>query len=240
MEVILLERIEKLGQMGDVVKVKAGHARNYLLPQKKALRATSENKAFFESQRKQLEAENLEAKKEAESVAAKLDGLTFLLIRQAGDAGQLYGSVNVRDLATAITEAGVTVGRGQVHLDRPIKSIGMHDISVQLHPEVTVTVTANIARSEEEARTQAKTGRAVLSAAEQERIDEEEAQQAAVEARAAEAVAEHADEWFEEGAAEQAIEEISAEAQGGEDAEEAAEAAVEEDQEAEEEGEKPT
>lgn len=231
MEVILLERIEKLGQMGDVVRVKPGHARNYLLPQRKALRATPENKAYFETQRKQLEAENLEAKKEAESVAAQLDGLTVLLIRQAGDTGQLYGSVSVRDLAGSITEAGVTVSRDQVHLDTPIKTIGMHDVIVQLHPEVTVTVTANVARSEEEAATQAKTGRAVLSQAEQERIDEEEAQQAAVEARAAEAVAEHAEEWFEEEAAEQAVETAAADAEAA--TEEAEEAAAEQDSDAE-------
>lgn len=240
MEVILLERVEKLGQMGDVVSVKPGYARNYLLPQKKALRATAENKTYFESQRKQLEADNLQAKQEAESVGTKLDGLTVVLIRQAGDAGQLYGSVSGRDVADAVTAAGITVARSQVHLDKPIKSIGIHNISVQLHPEVSVTVSANVARSEEEAETQARTGRAVLSQAEQERLDEEEAQQAAVEARAAEAVVEHAEEIFEEGAAEHAVEVAEADAEAAsEEAEEAAEAHAEAASEVDEDAEKP-
>ena len=164
MQVILLERIEKLGQMGDVVDVKSGYARNFLLPQKKALRATDSNKARFETQRTQLEAVNLERRTEAEAVGAKLDGLHLTLVRQAGDSGQLYGSVSSRDIAESITTAGFTVSRTQVVLDRPIKAIGLHPIRVALHPEVAVTVTANVARSEEEAEIQERTGVAVIAA----------------------------------------------------------------------------
>ncbi len=131
MEVILLERIEKLGQMGDVVKVKPGYARNFLLPQKKALRATDGNKSQFEAQRAQLEAENLERRKDAEAVAAKLDDLDIALIRQAGDNGQLYGSVSGRDIADSVTESGVTISRGQVMLDRPIKELGLHPVRIR-------------------------------------------------------------------------------------------------------------
>ena len=163
MEVILLERIEKLGQMGDVVNVKPGYARNYLLPKKKAVSATSENRAHFEQQRAQLEAENLERKSEAEAVAGKMDGQLVVMIRQAGDAGQLYGSVNARDIATGLTEAGFTVGRQQVRLESPIKAIGLHPVHVFLHPEVSVTVTANVARSDDEARIQEETGEAVIA-----------------------------------------------------------------------------
>ena len=162
MDVILLERIEKLGQMGDVVNVKPGFARNYLLPQKKAMRATKANQRRFDEQRVQLEAANLERRTEAESVAAKVDDLTVKLVRQAGEAGQLYGSVNARDIADIVTESGVTIERRQVQLDRPIKAIGLHAVRVDLHPEVSVTVTANVARSEEEAEIQEKTGRAVI------------------------------------------------------------------------------
>ncbi len=163
MEVILLERIEKLGQMGDVVNVKPGYARNYLLPQKKAVSATGENKAHFEQQRAQLEAENLERKSEAEAVAGKMDGQLVVMIRQAGDAGQLYGSVNARDISTGLTEAGFTIGRQQVRLESPIKTIGLHPVHVSLHPEVSVTVTANVARSDDEARIQEETGEAVIA-----------------------------------------------------------------------------
>ncbi len=154
-ELILLERVEKLGQMGQIVKVKPGYARNFLLPQKKAMRASKENLAYFESQRAQLEATNLKRKSEAEEVAQKLDGLSVVLVRQAGESGQLYGSVSSRDIADAITAAGFTVGRQQVVLDRPIKSLGLHPVRVSLHPEVAVTVTANVAQSEEGARLQA-------------------------------------------------------------------------------------
>lgn len=154
-DVILLERVDKLGQMGQVVKVKPGYARNFLLPQKKALRATKDNLAYFETQRAQLEANNLQRKSEAGDVAAKLDGLAVVLIRQAGESGQLYGSVAARDIADAVTEAGFTVEKRQIVLDKPIKTLGMHPVRVMLHPEVGVTVTANVAQSEEGARMQA-------------------------------------------------------------------------------------
>lgn len=156
MEVILLERIEKLGQMGDLVKVKDGFARNYLLPQHKALRATTANRERFEAERSQLEADNLSRRTEAEAVAEKMEGLTVIMVRQAGDTGQLYGSVNARDIADGVTEAGFTLERRQVAMDRVIKTLGMHPIKVVLHPEVSLTVTANVARSEEEAKLQAE------------------------------------------------------------------------------------
>ncbi|MEQ8813375.1 MAG: 50S ribosomal protein L9 [Thalassobaculum sp.] len=161
MEVILLERIESLGQMGEVVKVKAGFARNFLLPQKKALRATDGNRKVFEERRAQLEAQNLERKGEASQVAKTLDGLSVVLVRAASESGQLYGSVTARDVADAITEAGVTVGRSQVRLDKALKQLGLEPVRVQLHPEVAVTVTVNIARTPDEAETQAKLGRAL-------------------------------------------------------------------------------
>ena len=156
MEVILLQRIGRLGQMGDVVNVKDGYARNFLLPQKKALRATEENRAKFETQRAQLEANNLELKKEAEAVATKLEGKTFVAIRSAGDTGQLYGSVSTRDLAEVVTAGGFTIERRQVILDRPIKTLGLHQTRVALHPEVVVSVTLNVARSEDEAERQSR------------------------------------------------------------------------------------
>ncbi len=155
-EVILLERVEKLGQMGQVVKVRPGFARNYLLPQKKALRATKENLAYFEQQRAQLEAQNLSRRSDAEHVAEKLNGVAVVIIRQAGESGQLYGSVTARDVAAAITEAGFTVGRGQVVLDKAIKTLGLYKQRVVLHPEVAVSVTVNVAQSREEAEMQAK------------------------------------------------------------------------------------
>jgi large subunit ribosomal protein L9 len=155
-ELILLERVEKLGQMGQVVKVRPGYARNYLLPQKKALRATKENLTYFETQRAQLEASNLQRKSEATEIGAKIEGLSVVLVRQAGESGQLYGSVSARDIAEAVTEAGFTVERRQVVLDRPIKTLGLHPVRVVLHPEVSVTVTANVAQSIEEAEMQAK------------------------------------------------------------------------------------
>lgn len=156
MQVILLERIGRLGQMGDVVNVKNGYARNFLLPQKKALRATKENLSRFEKERAQLEARDLELKKEAEAVAAKLDGAKFITIRQAGDTGQLYGSVTSRDIAEVITGGGFTVDRRQIVLDRPIKSLGLHLTKVALHPEVIVQVSLNVARTEDEAERQAR------------------------------------------------------------------------------------
>jgi large subunit ribosomal protein L9 len=153
-ELILLERVEKLGQMGQIVKVRPGFARNYLLPQKKALRATKDNLAYFETQRAQLEANNLARKSDAAAVAEKLEGLHVVLVRQAGESGQLYGSVSSRDIADAVTAAGFTVDRGQVVLDRPIKTLGLHPLRVMLHPEVAVTVTANVALSAEAAQMQ--------------------------------------------------------------------------------------
>jgi large subunit ribosomal protein L9 len=156
MQVILLQRIGRLGQMGDVVTVRDGFARNFLLPQGKALRATDENRKRFESQRAQLEATNLEQKKEAEAVSTKLDGKSFVTIRQAGDTGQLYGSVSTRDIAEAVTAGGFTITRNQVLLDKPIKTLGLHEAKVQLHPEVIVKVTLNVARSAEEAERQAR------------------------------------------------------------------------------------
>jgi large subunit ribosomal protein L9 len=155
MQVILLERIGRLGQMGDVVKVRDGYARNFLLPQGKALRATKENMSHFEKQRAQLEATNLERKQEAEAVAVKLGGLRFTVIRQAGDTGQLYGSVSTRDVADAVTAGGFTIDRVQILLDRPIKNLGLHNVRVSLHPEVETKVIVNVARTEEEATRQA-------------------------------------------------------------------------------------
>jgi large subunit ribosomal protein L9 len=156
MDVILLERIEKLGQMGDVVAVRPGFARNYLLPQKKALRATKDNKVLFETQRTQLEASNLELKTEADTISTKLEGLSITIVRQASDNNQLYGSVTVRSIAQSITDAGFTVDSKQVQMARPIKTVGMHEVIVKLHPEVSVSITANVARSEEEAVAQAE------------------------------------------------------------------------------------
>jgi len=155
MDVILLERVAKLGQMGEIVTVKDGYARNFLLPQKKALRANEVNKAAFEEQKAQLEARNLETKAEAASLAEKLDGQQFIVIRSASDAGALYGSVSTRDAAEAATEAGFTVDRKQVALAAPIKELGLHDVHVVLHPEVDATITLNVARSPEEAELQA-------------------------------------------------------------------------------------
>lgn len=154
MEVILLERIEKLGQMGDVVKVKDGYARNYLLPQRKALRANESNMAQFETGRVELEGRNLKQRSEAEGVGTKMDGLYSILLRQASEGGQLYGSVTSRDIADAVSEAGFAVTRHQMVLDKAIKTLGVHEIKVQLHPEVAVTVNINVARSEVEAEQQ--------------------------------------------------------------------------------------
>ncbi|WP_299419975.1 50S ribosomal protein L9 [uncultured Shimia sp.] len=155
MQVILLERVAKLGQMGEVVDVKPGFARNFLLPQGKALTASKANIASFEAQKAQLEARNLETKKEAEALAEKLDGQQFIVIRSASDAGALYGSVTPRDAAEAATEAGFTVDKKQVVLAKPIKDLGLHAVHVLLHPEVDVTIDLNVARSEEEAELQA-------------------------------------------------------------------------------------
>jgi large subunit ribosomal protein L9 len=156
MQVILLERIGRLGQMGDVVNVKNGYARNFLLPQKKALRATEDNLARFETNRAQLEARDLELKKEAEAVAAKLAGKSFVVIRQAGDTGQLYGSVTPRDIAEIVTAGGFSIDRRQIVIDRPIKTLGVHATKVALHPEVIVNVSLNVARTDDEAERQAR------------------------------------------------------------------------------------
>jgi large subunit ribosomal protein L9 len=162
MEVILLERVGRLGQMGDVVKVRDGYARNYLLPRGKALRANKANREFFDTQRVQLEARNLELKTEAAAVAAKLDGQSFVVVRQAGELGQLYGSVSTRDIADLLTAGGFSIERTQVALHTPIKTIGLHTVAIQLHPEVESKVTINIARSAEEAERQAR-GEEVLT-----------------------------------------------------------------------------
>jgi large subunit ribosomal protein L9 len=156
MEVILLERISRLGQMGETVKVKDGFARNFLLPQGKALRANEANKKKFEGQRAQLEARNLERKAEASKIAETLDGKSFVAVRTAGETGQLYGSVSTRDIADLITADGFTLNRNQVLLNQPIKTIGLTNVAIALHPEVEVTVTLNVARSPEEAERQAK------------------------------------------------------------------------------------
>ncbi len=177
MEVILLERVAKLGQMGDVVRVKDGFARNYLLPKGKALRATKDNKARFEGMKAQLEARNLEMRGEAEKVAAKLDGQSFVVLRQASETGQLYGSVSPRDLVAVLSEAGFSLNRNQIALNAPIKSIGLHKVPVALHPEVEVTITVNVARSAEEAER--------LARGEDVTVRREEAEEEAEAARAA-------------------------------------------------------
>ncbi|MGH6621172.1 MAG: 50S ribosomal protein L9 [Alphaproteobacteria bacterium] len=203
MDIILLERIEKLGQMGDVVKVKAGFARNYLLPHKKALRATKENLAYFSTQRQQLEAENIKHRDEAQKVADKLNGLKVVVIRSAGDTGQLYGSVNARDIASAVTEGGFTIQRSQVVMERPVKTLGLFDLRVRLHPEVSATITANVARSADEAAEQQRLGHAII-AGELEEADEERARaeaEAMFEPEAIERVKAEAEEAAEEAAA---------------------------------------
>ncbi|MGB0681789.1 MAG: 50S ribosomal protein L9 [Magnetovibrionaceae bacterium] len=203
MDVILMERVENLGQMGDVVSVKPGFARNFLLPQGKAMRASEDNKKHFEAQRAQLEAANLKKRDEAQAIADKMESLTFSLIRQAGDAGQLYGSVNARDAATAIIEAGFTIDRHQVSLDKPIKTIGLHEILVRLHPEVAVIVTANVARSPEEAEIQLETGKAVIGSEEEEDEIEEEVFEAEAEDGEGEEAEAPAEEASEEAVAEE-------------------------------------
>jgi len=200
MQVILLERIGRLGQMGDVVTVKDGFARNFLLPQGKALRATKANRERFEKERAQLEARNLELKSEASAVAEKLQGKSFIVLRQAGDSGQLYGSVATRDIAAVVTEGGFSIERRQVLLDRPIKTLGLHDVRIGLHAEVEPHVTINVARSADEAARQARgeqvTGKAM-----------DEAEEEALRAKVA------AEKLFEEGAGGELAEE-SAEEEG--------------------------
>ena len=172
MEVILLERVAKLGQMGEVVSVKEGYARNFLLPQKKALRANQANIAAFEDQKSQLEARNLESRKEAETLSAKLDGQQFIVIRSASDAGALYGSVSTRDASEVATEGGFSVDRKQIALTAPIKELGLHDVTVNLHPEVSATIQLNVARSDEEAELQAS-GKSIQEMAAEEEAEAE-------------------------------------------------------------------
>jgi large subunit ribosomal protein L9 len=187
MDVILLERVEKLGGIGDVVKVKNGFARNYLLPRKKALRANDANRKLFEAQRTQIEADNASRRSDAEAASKGIDGKTVQLIRQASNTGQLYGSVSARDIVEALGSDGAKVTKSQVILDRPIKAIGVHEVKVALHPEVSVTVKVNVARSPEEADLQAQ-GVDVL----QQMFEEEAAPIAAEELAAAEATEEEA------------------------------------------------
>jgi large subunit ribosomal protein L9 len=166
-EVILLERVERLGQMGQVVKVRPGFARNFLLPQKKALRATKANLEVFEKQRAQLEVKNATERSKAEKLAVTLDGVKLVVIRQASEMGQLYGSVSARDVAEAAKESGHPISRAQVQIDTPIKALGLYPVKVKLHPEVAIKVTINVARSSEEAVVQAEKGAAVIKAAEE-------------------------------------------------------------------------
>ncbi|MBR2124730.1 MAG: 50S ribosomal protein L9 [Acetobacter sp.] len=173
-EIILLQRVEHLGQIGEVVKVRPGYARNYLLPQGKAIRATAANRERFERERVQLEAQNIKRRDEAERLSERMEGLSVILIRQAGDGGNLYGSVNTRDIAQAIKEAGFTVDRQQVSLHAPIKLLGLFKVKVALHPEVVVPVTVNVARSEEEAERQAR-GESVVIKEETVALEETEA-----------------------------------------------------------------
>lgn len=174
MEIVLLERVPNLGQMGDVVKVRQGYARNFLLPRNKALRATKANLERFQQQKAQLEATNLERKKDAEALAPRLDGKVFVLLRQASEKGQLYGSVSARDISEAVTNQGVTINKGQVSLDVAIKTLGLHPVKVVLHADVLATITINIARSEAEAEMQAKGDAASSAPVEEENPYQEE------------------------------------------------------------------
>ena len=194
MEIILLERVEKLGQMGDVVKVKPGYARNFLLPQGKALRANKTNLERFETEKSQREADNLARRADAETEAGKMEGLAVSMVRAASEMGQLFGSVTSRDISEAVTEAGFTITRNQVIMEKSIKTLGLHDTRIRLHPEVTVTVTVNVARSLDEAETQLRTGVAVTGMIDDEDEVEEVvvAEAAADEAPAEEAVADEA------------------------------------------------
>jgi large subunit ribosomal protein L9 len=187
MQVILLQRVENLGQMGDVVTVRPGYARNFLLPRQKALRATKENIAFFDGQKKELEAQNLKRREEAQKVSGKMEGLKVALIRQASEAGQLYGSVTARDIADAVTAKGFKIDRNQVTMDRAYKLLGLYPVKVYLHPEVVVEVTINIARSEEEAKIQEERGEALIVKDDRTLRAEERAAEAAAAAEAKQA-----------------------------------------------------
>jgi len=175
MQVILLERVENLGGIGDEVKVRDGFARNFLLPQKKALRATDTNRKVFEARRAEIEARNAEAKADAEKASGKVDGTSYVLIRQAGEAGQLYGSVSSRDIADEIAKSGAKIDRGAVVLDKPIKTIGVHDVRIRLHAEVYANVKVNVARSTDEAERQARGENVIASAVEADRAQSEAA-----------------------------------------------------------------
>ena len=211
MEIILLERVEKLGQMGDVVKVKPGYARNFLLPQGKALRANKANMERFETEKSQREADNLARRSDAETEAGKMESLAVSMVRAASEMGQLFGSVTSRDISEAVTEAGFTITRNQVIMEKSIKTLGLHDTRVRLHPEVTVTVTVNVARSLDEAETQLRTGVAVTGMIDDDDDDE-------VEVAAAQATEEVV---AEDAPAEEASAEDAAEAPASEDADEA-------------------
>ena len=174
MQVILLERVDNLGAIGDEVNVRAGFARNFLLPQKKALRATDDNRKVFESQRAQIEARNAEARANAEKSSKKIDGETYTLIRQAGEAGQLYGSVSARDVVDQIIASGAKIERSSVVLDKPIKTVGVHDVRVRLHAEVSVNVKVNVARSADEAERQAKGENVITAAADADKAQADE------------------------------------------------------------------
>ena len=218
MEIILLERVEKLGQMGDVVKVKPGYARNFLLPQGKALRANKANLERFDNEKAQREADNLSRRSDAETESGKMEGLAVSMVRAASEMGQLFGSVTARDIADGITEAGHTLNRSQVIMENAIKTLGLHDVRVRLHPEVSVTVTVNVARSFDEAETQLKTGVAVTgmidddddeddrtnayAASEDAAADEAPAEEAAAEESAAESSADAADDSADDTASE--------------------------------------
>ena len=194
MEIILLERVENLGQMGELVTVKPGYARNFLLPKGKAIRATAENRAKFDADRAQLEADNLAKKSEAEKVAEKMEGLSVTLIRAASEMGQLYGSASSRDIAVAATDAGFTISKSQVDLNTAVKTLGIFPVRVILHPEVSVEIKVNIARSEDEAAEQLRLGRAIISDTAEREREEAAAAAAEAEARVAEMEAEEEEE----------------------------------------------
>ena len=189
MKVVLLERVENLGAIGDVVGVKDGFARNFLLPRHKALRATAANLKVFEAQKEQIVARNAAARQAAEASAAELDGKSYVIIRQAGDSGQLYGSVNARDVTDAVTEAGGKVERNQVVLNTPIKTLGLHEIKIRLHAEVAVTIKVNVARSQDEADRQAAGENVIASQFEEDRLADEQAAADLLEGGAGQAIA---------------------------------------------------
>ena len=218
-DIILLERVENLGQMGDEVRVKPGYARNFLLPQGKALRATKENRSYFDERRKQLEAENLRRRQEAEKIAEQVADKKVSMVRAASETGQLYGSVSTRDIAEALTAAGVTVDRRQIVLDQPIKALGLYQVPVRLHPELSVEVTINVARTDEEAEMQLERGAAITAKLLE---SEEEAAEAAEELYEAH---EELEEALEETVEEPAEAEAGAEGEGGGEGESATGAA---------------